>query len=488
MVENEAEQPEAEAELPTLSDEDISMILSKVPIGNLPACAATCKHWSIVLHGDGMLWSEVFTKRFGGSVDPTEARHACCRSMSTIRSIGMRQPQEPARFSKRAGSAAGTLGGYVIISGGASNGFQFANHIDVWEPATDRTPQGRVVATALMPHGDPLPKRWQHSAVRWGGELLLYGGQDAGRGHPCGLLHVLNVTGGGGGRGNKPKIISMRVPLTRCADDKLAPSVVLPLLNWPCEGPAVTGHSARVMEDAGTSTSFMLSFGGKAPGGLITNLLWRLQLPTRHTLSDLSRAIEWRLLEAAGSAPAPRYCHSAVDISRGWLIFGGWAERRNQAADIGQLNHGTVFLNDLHVLELPAMCWCALAVAGSVPRGRCQSVMTASADEEIVLLFGGACHHDPKPGQAYGDMVMDLYDVVLLHLPTLTWLPQKGLPSNYQQRGGTNTLIRTDRERCFIFGGMNSDEGNDEPNFLNDLTELVGLEAGSSWKARQEAG
>jgi len=35
---------------------------------------------------------------------------------------------------------------------------------------------------------------------------------------------------------------------------------------------------------------------------------------------------------------------------------------------------------------------------------------------------------------------------------------------------------------------MNSDEGNDEPNFLNDLTELVGLEAGSSWKARQEAG
>ena len=56
-------------------------------------------------------------------------------------------------------------------------------------------------------------------------------------------------------------------------------------------------------------------------------------------------------------------------------------------------------------------------------------------------------------------MVMDLFDVVLLHVPTVTWLPLKGLPSNYQQRGGTNTLIRTVDGRCFVFGGMNSDEG-----------------------------
>ena len=50
-------------------------------------------------------------------------------------------------------------------------------------------------------------------------------------------------------------------------------------------------------------------------------------------------------------------------------------------------------------------------------------------------------------------MVMDLFDVVLLHVPTMTWLPLKGLPSNYQQRGGTNTLIRTVDGRCFVFGG-----------------------------------
>jgi hypothetical protein len=66
-----------------------------------------------------------------------------------------------------------------------------------------------------------------------------------------------------------------------------------------------------------------------------------------------------------------------------------------------------------------------------------------------------------------------------LEQKTITWLPQKGLPSNYEQRGGTNTLVRTEDGRLFIFGGMNSDKGHDEPNFLSDLTELIGLEAGA---------
>lgn len=188
------------------------------------------------------------------------------------------------------------------------------------------------------------------------------------------------------------------------------------------------------------------------------------------------------MLEAGGARPAPRHCHSAADLSRGWLIFGGWGHGRRGAVadDHQQLNQGTVFLNDLHVLELPTMSWSTLEAAGSVPRGRCQSVMVAAPDEEIVLVFGGACHSDPELGQAYGDMVVDLCDVVLLHLPTLTWLPQDGVTSNPAQRGGTNTLFRTADHRCFIFGGMNSDEGTDEPNFLNVLTELVGLEAGAT--------
>ena len=59
------------------------------------------------------------------------------------------------------------------------------------------------------------------------------------------------------------------------------------------------------------------------------------------------------------------------------------------------------------------------------------------------------------------------------------WLPPRGLPSNHEQRGGTNTLIRTEEGRCFIFGGMHSDEGEEEPTFVGALTELIGLQAGA---------
>ena len=78
------------------------------------------------------------------------------------------------------------------------------------------------------------------------------------------------------------------------------------------------------------------------------------------------------------------------------------------------------------------------------------------------------------PGDS-GDMVMDLYDVLLLHIPTLTWLPPRALPSVYELRGGTNSLIRTDDGHFFLYGGMYSDEAHEEPTFLNDMRELVGL-------------
>ena len=241
------------------------------------------------------------------------------------------------------------------------------------------------------------------------------------------------------------QILSERVLLARCADDALQPSVELPLLHWPHEGPALTGHTARLTESDGRAD--MLSFGGKAPGGVITNLLWRVEGLQPRDGSDLEAgkaltrpSLNWRLLASAGSTPAPRYCHAAVEISRGWLIFGGWAQGRQASQSVAeegvqipdegpQLNRGTLFLSDLHVLNLPAMSWSALNARGAVPRGRCQCVMVAAPDEEVVLVFGGACHSDPQPGQSYGDMVMDLSDVVLLHLPTLTWLPPTGLPA-----------------------------------------------------------
>ena len=60
------------------------------------------------------------------------------------------------------------------------------------------------------------------------------------------------------------------------------------------------------------------------------------------------------------------------------------------------------FLNDLHRLHLSTMAWEHLVTAGAVPRGRCQAVIAASQDAQLLLVYGGACHHEPAPGQQYG--------------------------------------------------------------------------------------
>ena len=126
------------AELPMLSDEDICLILSLMPIDNLPACAAICKHWAAVLRGDGLLWSNIFTHRFGGTVEPTAARHACNRCMSTIRALamttescrGMRKTAHHLRpLSRRAGAADGQLGPLIVISGGATDHFNLTRRV-----------------------------------------------------------------------------------------------------------------------------------------------------------------------------------------------------------------------------------------------------------------------------------------------------------------------------------------------------------------------
>ena len=110
----------------------------------------------------------------------------------------------------------------MILSGGATDGFCFTSHVDVWLPPK-ALPEGLVLATAREPDGDPLPERWQHSAVSCVGALWLYGGQDRGRG-PCGMLHMLTK-----GAGPRAKVVSESVPLVRCADDHLVSSVELPL-------------------------------------------------------------------------------------------------------------------------------------------------------------------------------------------------------------------------------------------------------------------
>ena len=258
---------------------------------------------------------------------------------------------------------------------------------------------------------------------------------------------------------------------------------------WVEGPPALSGHAVTLL-GGGTADAAMLVFGGQRRGrghaaeDPVTNLLWRATLPSRKPGAHTRDPSRWRTVHASGSPPSPRFCHASERVGDAWLILFGWAknERHRDGDGRRQFNASGArpFLSDLHRLRLDTMVWEAVAPAGAVPRGRCQAVAVASPDERMLLIFGGARHTDPEPGQQYGDMVVDLSDVGLLHLPTLTWLPPAGLPTNFAQRGGTNALVRAPGGRCFIFGGMNSDAGNDMPHFLNAMTEVVGLGDGQA--------
>ena len=171
-----------------------------------------------------------------------------------------------------------------------------------------------------------------------------------------------------------------------------------------------------------------------------------------------------------------------------WLIFGGVAYNQGlpQPGELGApalFQH--VFFNDLHRLDLATMTWAAVATRGAVPRRRAQALAVATDDEQLLIVFGGACHSEHDPGRTDA-MIVELDDICLLHLPTATWLPPRAVdpPANPKQRGGLNTLVRHPATRSLhVFGGMNSKEprrapeGQDLPDFLATMSELVGVQA-----------
>ena len=117
--------------LPALTDEDVRAILTQLPLSRLPACAATCSQWARCVRSDGLLWSAGFASRFGGTVVPADARQACRRCLSTLSTLklqpcSIRAESGSGRVSlrPRAGAAVGSLGPYVVLSGGATSGFE----------------------------------------------------------------------------------------------------------------------------------------------------------------------------------------------------------------------------------------------------------------------------------------------------------------------------------------------------------------------------
>lgn len=147
--------------LPELTDEAVTAILMQLPLSELPACAAACSQWARCVRCDGLLWSAAFASRFGGTVSPADARQACRRCLSALSTlklqpvVGSESGSGRVGLRPRAGAAVGSLGPYVVLSGGATTGFE------VREASTNL---GATMIGATMPprshtaHAPPRPR------------------------------------------------------------------------------------------------------------------------------------------------------------------------------------------------------------------------------------------------------------------------------------------------------------------------------------------
>ena len=132
--------------LPSLDDALLGALLSWLSLPDLGRAAMVCAQWASVVRSDGLLWRACFAREFGGSAKPMEARAACQRCRSAVNGIALRPVLGPertheTRLTRRAGAAAGALGPYIVIQGGATTGYQFSNSIDIWDPRENVSPR-----------------------------------------------------------------------------------------------------------------------------------------------------------------------------------------------------------------------------------------------------------------------------------------------------------------------------------------------------------
>lgn len=132
----------------------------------------------------------------------------------------------------------------------------------------------------------------------------------------------------------------------------------------------------------------------------------------------------WSTVTPAGMLPLERSHHSAVLFGHHMVIFGG-------LADTGQR------LNDVHILDLDAMCWVQPLVSGTLPPPRLAHSAEVYANRMVV--FGG---YDGK---------IRMNDVYVLDFGTMRWSqPLVHGPPPIPRFGQTMTLVGS---KVVIFGG-----------------------------------
>lgn len=118
-----------------------------------------------------------------------------------------------------------------------------------------------------------------------------------------------------------------------------------------------------------------------------TGLQWSHSgVPDSSVYTLQTSSLSWQAATCGGTAPSPRFLHSACVANDLYVVFGG-CSRADYSAPLG----------DLHWLDLRSMQWTSPSTSGEAPSPRYAHKMISGPDDQI-FVFGGAS--GPQGGQA----------------------------------------------------------------------------------------
>lgn len=212
-----------------------------------------------------------------------------------------------------------------------------------------------------------------------------------------------------------------------------------------CRG---TAPEPRYGHSAALVGSRVVYFGGKGKGTYFRDL---------HALD--AKALTWYQGPSSGGAPSARHGHTATLLGTRLYVFGGAC--------------GGKYFGDLHCLDLASMAWSTPQTTGPKPSARCGHAALLIA--ESLVIHGGFCMDttDLAAKDNSGDLLKSCYlnDIRVLDLGRMVWsrLRTHGQPPT--GRFG-HTLVLSEDD-AVLFGGWSGTTKEAAPGVMFSLKDKV---------------
>eukprot|EP01064_Diplonema_japonicum_P029882 TRINITY_DN4935_c1_g2_i1.p1 TRINITY_DN4935_c1_g2~~TRINITY_DN4935_c1_g2_i1.p1 ORF type:complete len:551 (+),score=84.29 TRINITY_DN4935_c1_g2_i1:291-1943(+) len=288
-----------------------------------------------------------------------------------------------------------------------------------------------------------------HSCVKWGDELIVYGGHTfEGNGGVGQLGDVWSFsekqgwcevgTGGIESEGHTAVICGNSMIIyggmsaageaynkTRCMECDTG--------QWTTED-TECDVPPRFYHTASCSNSVMYVYGGCDNDEEFGDL-WLYHVPTK----------QWASPDTQGVAPSPRYCHSSCITSSYLYIFGGCKDTTNY--------------NDLHRLNLSTLEWSIVTPVGPTrpPMPRYGMAITIDVERDLIFMFGGQDDHC-KYNELYVCKINSDDN-------TCAWA---FVPVSLPPENRTGHSLKYTNDALYLFGG----HGDEETKLSHDILKL----------------